>query len=187
MKNALVYTEDNKLWIRKPNGLQYEFENVDKPELGFEYEVLVYDDIEVKVENWDDSKGNFDSQVHTQLTDAEVEMIEMYISNSEPPIGVTLAGQYSRDLGNLCKTYLQDFFISLGFEDLNEVVFAGREGSNHPYRSNARRVMEYGDAIFVVFDEVCGEIYATREDHLKEFDVYESYIPLPSLLPDVAR
>ena len=187
MKNALVYTEDNKLWIRKPSGLNYEFENVDRPELGFDYEVLIYDDIEVKVEKWDDSKGDFHSQVHTQLSDAEVEMIEMYISNSEPPIGVTLAGQYERDLGNLCKDNLQNFFEKLGFEDLNEVVFAGREGSNHPYRSNARRVMEYGDAIFVVFDEVCGEIHATREDHLKEFGVYESYIPSPVTLPDLAR
>jgi|TARA_B110000495_G_C22849444_1_gene495337 hypothetical protein len=187
MKNALVYTEDNKLWIRKPSGLNYEFENVDKPELGFDYEVLIYDDIEVKVEKWDDSKGNFDSQVHTQLTDAEVEMIEMYISNSEPPIGVTLAGQYTNDLGNVCKNLLGEFYQSLGFDDLNEVVFAGREGSNHPYRSNARRVMEYGDAIFVVFDEVCGEIHATREDHLKEFGVYESYIPNNMTPPDIQR
>ena len=66
MKNALVYTEDNKLWIRKPSGLNYEFVNVDKPELGFDYEVLIYDDIEVKVEKWDDSKGNFDSQKQLQ-------------------------------------------------------------------------------------------------------------------------
>ena len=114
-------------------------------------------------------------------------MIEMYISNSEPPVGVTLAGQYTNDLGHVCRDRLDDFHKSLGFDDLNEVVFAGREGSNHPYRSNARRVMEYGDAIFVVFDEVCGEIHATREDHLKEFGVYESYIPLSNTLPDTNR
>ena len=177
MKNALVYTEDNKLWIRKPNGLQYEFENVDKPELGFEYEVLVYDDIEVKVENWDDSKGNFDSQVHTQLTDAEVEMIEMYISNSEPPIGVTLAGQYINELAGHCKNVLNEMSSYFGFEDLTEVVFASREGSNHPYRSNARRVCEYGDAIYVVFDQLRGEIESTREDHLKPLDEYIQVIP----------
>ena len=29
-------------------------QNVDKPELGFEYEVLIYDDIECKVEKWND-------------------------------------------------------------------------------------------------------------------------------------
>jgi hypothetical protein len=98
-----------------------------------------------------------------------------------------LAGQYANDLGNVCKDNLHDFLEKLGFEDLNEVVFAGREGSNHPYRSNARRVMEYGDAIFVVFDEVCGEIYATREDHLKEFDVYKSYIPVAQTPPDIQR
>ena len=43
--NALIYTESGKLIIRKPNGLEWEYENVDQPELGFDYEVLVYDDI----------------------------------------------------------------------------------------------------------------------------------------------
>ncbi len=50
--NCFIYTEESKLIIRKPNGLEYEFDNVDKPELGFDYDVIVYDDIEVKILNW---------------------------------------------------------------------------------------------------------------------------------------
>ena len=50
--NALIYCENGNLTIRKPNGLEWQHEQVDKPELGFEYDVLVYDDIECKVEKW---------------------------------------------------------------------------------------------------------------------------------------
>ena len=69
--NSLIYTEESRLIIEKPNGLRYEFENVDKPELGFEFDVVVYDDIEVKVLKWEDDKGNFDEQTHTNLTNDE--------------------------------------------------------------------------------------------------------------------
>ena len=44
-----IYDEHGNLTIRKPNGLEYSFNNTDKPELGFEYQVIVYDDIEVKI------------------------------------------------------------------------------------------------------------------------------------------
>jgi len=66
--NSLVYTEDSKLIVEKPNGLKYEFDNVDAPDLGFEYDMVVYDDIEVKVLKWDDEKGDFNSQDKIPLT-----------------------------------------------------------------------------------------------------------------------
>ena len=50
--NMLIYCENGKLTIRKPNGLEWTYENTDKPELGFKYDVLVYDDIEVKINEW---------------------------------------------------------------------------------------------------------------------------------------
>ena len=71
-----------------------------------------------------------------------------------------------------------------GFTDLGEVTFAGREGSNHPHRSNARRVMEYGDAVYNILDQVCAEVMATREDSLKDQEQYEQHIPRPTNLPD---
>ena len=36
--NALTYCEFGNLTIRKPNGLEWQHEQVDKPELGFEYD-----------------------------------------------------------------------------------------------------------------------------------------------------
>ena len=59
--NALVYCEFGNLLVRKPNGLEYRFENVDKPDLGFDFDVLVYDQIEVKILEWDKDKP-FDEQ-----------------------------------------------------------------------------------------------------------------------------
>ena len=47
--NMFIYDEQGNLTIRKPNGLEYSFNNTDKPDLGFEYDVVVYDDIEVKI------------------------------------------------------------------------------------------------------------------------------------------
>jgi len=184
--NALIYTEDQKLIIRKPNGLQYEFENTDQPELGFDFDVLIYDDIEVVIEKWEESKC-FDDQVQRPITGAEKEIIENYISNSEPPIGVTLNNQYVSDLMNQLKGNLDDFMGNYGFEDLTEVTFAGREGSNHPYRSNARRVMEFTDSQYVIYDQLVNEIFATREDHLKPIEDYINQLPIASLLPDHER
>tara|TARA_B100001996_G_scaffold339164_1_gene292008 strand:+ start:359 stop:928 length:570 start_codon:yes stop_codon:yes gene_type:complete len=183
VKNALVFTEDNNLFVRKPNGLEYEFQNVDKPELGFDFEVLIYDDIEVKVMKWNREVG-FDMQEQTELSDAEKEMVEQYIENSEPPLGTNLNNQIMSRLNDQVGDYLKETIDMHGFSDLGEVTFAGREGSNHPFRSNARRVMEYGDAIYSILDQICAEIKVTREDSLKEHDEYAMHIPQPTRLPD---
>jgi hypothetical protein len=182
-KNALVFTEDGNLFVRKPNGLEYEFQNVDRPELGFEYDVLVYDDIEVKILEWE-SEVNFDMQPQVELTDAEKEMVEQYIANSEPPMGTNLNNQLMAKLNGQVGEFLGESVEMHGFSDLGEVTFAGREGSNHPHRSNARRVMEYGDAVYNILDQICAEIKATREDSLKQIEEYSMHIPTPTSLPD---
>tara|TARA_B100002019_G_C21205536_1_gene566437 strand:+ start:714 stop:1283 length:570 start_codon:yes stop_codon:yes gene_type:complete len=183
VRNALIFTEDGNLFVRKPNGLEYEFQNVDRPELGFEYDVLVYDDIEVKVVKWN-SEVNFDMQEKSDLSPDEKDMIEQYIANSEPPLGVNLNNQLMSKLNNRVNDFLKECIDIHGFTDLTEVTFAGREGSNHPCRSNARRVMEYGDALFNILDQICAEIKQTREDILKEYEEYEQHIPIPTKLPD---
>jgi len=182
-RNALVFTEQGNLFVRKPTGLEYEFENVDRPELGFEYDVLVYDDIEIKIMKWN-SEVNFDMQEKTDLTDAEKQMIEQYIDNSEPPIGVSLNSQVIKKLYEMVNNYISESLDLHGFTDLAEVTFAGREGSNRPHRSNARRVMEYGDAIYNILDQITAEIMATREDIVKPVEEYGQHIPQPTGIPD---
>ena len=53
--NALIYCENGNLTIRKPNGLEWQHEQVDKPELGFKYDLdngvslsVAYFDAEMK-------------------------------------------------------------------------------------------------------------------------------------------
>tara|TARA_B110000285_G_C15115813_1_gene613984 strand:- start:1848 stop:2399 length:552 start_codon:yes stop_codon:yes gene_type:complete len=175
--NSLIYTEDGLLIIEKPNGLKYEYENVDKPELGFEYEMMVYEDIEVKVLKWDDAKGNFDNQDKIPLTNEEKDAIETYIANSEPPIGWNLNNQYLKQLNELCKEWVNLTAERYGFDDYLEATYVGREGSAHPNRSDGRRALEYADAVWCCYAQIADEISQTREDLLKEFDSYVESIP----------
>jgi len=100
MMNMFIYTENGDLHIRKPNGLEYCFNNTDKPNLGFEYDVVIYDDEEFKIVKWQDDVP-FEEQVKENLSDIEIDAIEQYIDNSEAPAGVSLASQYSDTIWNV--------------------------------------------------------------------------------------
>ena len=176
--NMLIYCENGNLTIRKPNGLEWNYENTDKHDLGFEYDVLVYDDIEVKILKWADGEI-FDNQEKITLNDSEVDAIETYIENSAPPENVNLNNQYSEALVKVCNDYMLQQINSYGFSEVIEVVAAGREGSNHPLRSDARRVLEYYDAVWNVYVNVMNEIKTTREDLLLDFEHYKNQLPSP--------
>ena len=184
--NALVFDEDCNLYIKKPDGLEYTFENVDPPALGFEYEMVVYDNEESKVLKWN-KELDFNGQERIPLTDAEKEMIEQYIGNSEPPEGVTLQKQHVNRLEEVVTNMVTEMSNNYGFNGLMDAVYAGREGSNHPSRSSARRVLEYADAQHVILADVSNEIYSTREDFLAPFDEYAVKLPVPPALPDHPR
>ena len=113
------------------------------------------------------------------LNDTEIDAIETYIENSAPPDNVNLNNQYSENLNNMCKDYVMQQSESYGFTDAIDVIAAGREGSNHPLRSDARRVLEYYDAVWNVYINVGNEIQSTREDVLKPFDDSANLIPPP--------
>jgi len=176
IKNALVYCENRNLFIRKPNGLEYDFENVDKPALGFEFDVVVYDDMEVKILEYNPSL-RWEEQEIVELNDDEKEMCEQYIANSEAPEGVNLHNQITERLSNFVRSEHEECAMIYGFRDLQTVLIAGREGSNHPLRGNARRVLEYIDNTHSIFYNVTDEIFATKEDLLKDFDHYRRQIP----------
>ncbi len=176
--NMLIYCENGNLTIRKPNGLEWTYENTDRPELGFKYDVLVYDDIEVKINEWKQDVP-FDAQEKITLADDEVDAIEQYIENSAPPENVNLNNQYSEHLVDMCNQYCAEQVASYGFTEVIEVIAAGREGSNHPLRSDARRVLEYYDAVWNVYVNVANEIKSTREDLLLDYEHYANQLPRP--------
>lgn len=174
--NGLVYDWNGNLKVRKENGLEYNIDNCDKPDLGFEYDVIIYEDIEVKVVKWN-PELSFEEQEVEPLVDEEKDAVEQYIANSEPPIGYTLAQQHVNQVTEYCNVKREQSAETYGFDNFNECVYAGREGSNHPHRSNARRVLEYTDALYCVLENVIGEIQMTREDHLKEVEHYIAKFP----------
>lgn len=177
--NALIFTEDNNLHITKPNGLRFKYDNVDKPNLGFDFDVIIYDNNEeFKIVNYDDNIP-FEQQERTSLEDTDRDSIETYIEQSEAPQGVSLNGQIVDDLKHIVEDRIDACANNYRFRDLNECVYAGREGSNHPFRSEARRVLEYADASFNIGFQVQDEVLATREDHLKSMEEYAQQIPEP--------
>jgi hypothetical protein len=116
-----------------------------------------------------------------------MDAIENYIEHSEPPIGITLSNQYCEDITNFCNQQVDMSCEWTGFESLTECLIAGREGSNHPQRSNARSVLEFCDAIASVSEQIQMDIQSTREDHLKPLEEYMSYIPRAQTPIDAPR
>lgn len=177
--NAFIYCEFGNLFIRKPNGLEWRHEQVDRPELGFEYEVIIFDDIEVKIEKWKEGE-DLDSQDKLPLSEAEKDAIESYIDNSEPPNGISLNQQYVGRVADVARNNVGQQTHKHGFDDMVEVLYAAREGSAHPHRSNARRILEYADAVYNIAEGVYREISITREDTLKPLEDYLLQLPPPS-------
>ena len=90
-----------------------------------------------------------------------------------------------RDSGRVAEGVRRNTFQQVeqyGFDDIVEVLIAAREGSAHPQRSNARRVLEYTDALANVAESVFREISITREDTLKPLEEYIMQLPPPSHL-----
>jgi len=178
--NQLIFTEDNNLHITKPNGLRYEYKNVEKPNLGFEFDVIIYDmqEGEFKIVNYNDDLP-FNEQDKSPLEDSERDAIEEFINQSEPPNGMSLNNQFVQDIEEATYDRINECADRYRFRNLNECVYAGREGSNHPFRSEARRVLEFADAIWSICFQTQEEIMAKREDHLKPFDEYLVVLPDP--------
>ena len=84
---------------------------------------------------------------------------------------------------NATRERIEDCSNHYRFPSFAECVYAGREGSNHPFRSEARRVMEFADATWSICFSTQEEIMATREDHLKPFEEYLHILPDP-VTPD---
>tara|TARA_B100000902_G_scaffold7735_1_gene9826 strand:- start:1611 stop:2180 length:570 start_codon:yes stop_codon:yes gene_type:complete len=178
--NCLIYDQWGNLFIRKPNGLEWRHENVDRPALGFDFDVLIYDDVEFKIEKFEDGK-EMEEQEKQPLTETDKDAIEAYIENAEPPSGVSLNQQYVGRIAEVVRNNVMHQCEKYGFDDMIEVLMAAREGSAHPYRSNARRALEYSDAVANVAEGVFREIQITREDTLKPLDEYIMQIPPPSI------
>lgn len=175
--NRLIYDGIGTLHIRTSNGLEWSYTETDRPDLGFDYVALVYDDVEFKVVDWK-SGVELNEQETVKLTDDEKDAIELYLENVTPPAGVNLNQQVVNELTSWSNRLVKESLDKYGFDDLSECMYAGRPGSNHPHRNNSRLCMEFLDAVFCQLDLMVDEIVQTREDFLKSTDFYISRFPV---------
>ena len=169
----LVYDSDNVLHITNEKGLRWNYEKTQKPQFGFEYDLLFY--------------NPFDNDKHLILNDEEIELeeeaiqeIEEYIRLCDPPAEVTLQAQFIEDLQDEVQDRINRVFEmmdSAGFTNTAELVIASREMSNDPRRQIGRRILDWVDFINGVNYRIREEIQATIEIDLKSFDDYLDQLP----------
>lgn len=169
---AFIYDQDNSLKLRDSRGLKWEYQQADAPQLGFDYDFLVYDDQKIKIILEKDKEGNVTGENITDLTNDEIDAIENYVMGAEPPEGTTLNNQYANDLFDATNNHINEMCHRMRFPNIHEVMVAGREGSNHPFRSNARRVLEFYDQAWQIFEQLKNQIMSAPEDQLHEFEYY---------------
>jgi len=170
---AFIYTQDNILRLRDQRGLKWEYDGADAPDLGFEYDYLIYDDQKIKVILERDKDGNPTGEEKiTDLNNEEIDAVENYVMSSEPPADITLNLQYAHDLFDATHMNINEMCNRMRFPNIYEALTAGREGSNHPFRSDARRCLEFFDQAWQIYEQLKVQIMSAPEDQLHPFDHY---------------
>ena len=172
----LIYDHENVLHITNEKGLRWEYDKTDKPQFSFEYDYLFYiphDDM-FEIELGDET---------INLTEENIAEIEEYIRLCDAPLSITLAKQFIQDLYENTKDRVRAAGIEVNdianFENMTDVMIAGREGSQDPRRQIARRYMEWSDFAHGINERLAEELRKTLDEDLQEFDHYLSQLPRP--------
>ena len=134
--------------------------------------LLIYDhDNVLHITNERGLRWNYD-----KADEQKSEILE-YLNLLEPPLSLTLANQYIKDLRNetIDKiNYVHEEFTRgiCGFEDVTALVIAGREGSQDPRRQVARRIMEWCDFAHGLCERLVEELTQTLDEDCKDFSYY---------------
>ena len=172
----LVYDHENVLHITNEKGLRWEYDKTDKPQFSFEYDYLFYiphDDM-FEIELGDET---------INLTEENIAEIEEYIRLCDAPLSITLAKQFIQDLYENTKDRVRVAGLEVNdianFENMTDVMIAGREGSQDPRRQIARRYMEWSDFAHGINERLAEELRKTLDEDLQEFDHYLTQLPRP--------
>ena len=172
----LIYDHENVLHITNEKGLRWEYDKTDKPQFSFEYDYLFYiphDDM-FEIELGDET---------INLTEENIAEIEEYIRLCDAPLSITLAKQFIQDLYENTKDRVRVAGIEVNdianFENMTDVMIAGREGSQDPRRQIARRYMEWSDFAHGINERLAEELRKTLDEDLQEFDHYLNQLPRP--------
>ena len=166
----LIYDHDNVLHITNERGLRWNYDKADKPQFSFDYDFLFY------IEQDELFEIELGDETSIMTEEQKVEIIE-YVNLLEPPLSLTLANQYIKDLRNetIDKiNYVHEEFSRgiCGFDSAIDVVIAGREGSQDPRRQVARRIMEWCDFAHGLCERMVEELGKTLDEDLKDFGHY---------------
>lgn len=176
----LIYDHDNVLHITNEKGLRWNYDKADKPQFSFDYDFLFY----IEQDELFEIELGEETSI---ITDEQQSEILEYINLLEPPLSLTLANQYIKDLRNenINKiNYVHEEFTRgmCGFDSTVDVVIAGREGSQDPRRQVARRIMEWCDFAHGLCERMCEELIQTLDEDLKDFGHYmQSLAEIPRL------
>ena len=172
----LIYDHENVLHITNEKGLRWEYDKTDKPQFSFEYDYLFYiphDDM-FEIELGDET---------INLTEENIAEIEEYIRLCDAPLSITLAKQFIQDLYENTKDRVRVAGLEVNdianFENMTDVMIAGREGSQDPRRQIARRYMEWSDFAHGINERLAEELRKTLDEDLQEFDHYLNQLPRP--------
>ena len=89
----LIYDHDNVLHITNERGLRWNYDKADKPQFSFDYDFLFY------IEQDELFEIELGDETSIMTEEQKVEIIE-YVNLLEPPLSLTLANQYIKDLRN---------------------------------------------------------------------------------------
>jgi len=167
----LVYDNDNQLHLINSTGLRWNYERADKPDLGFDYDYLFYNPTE---DETFEIQGNV-----FPLSQEQIDSIEEYINLAEPPDICNLQNQFTDDLKHhIFEQFENGFFGDLGYNGWGDLLITAREGSNDPYRAEARRCLEFRDFVMQSYYRLREEILASEDADLLPFEDYIGKLPI---------
>ena len=166
----LVYDDQNVLHLRDERGLRWNYDRADAPDLCFDYDYLFYAPPE---DEFFELNGE-----SFPLEREQIDSIKEYISLAEPPDVMTLQGQYLGDLKfHIDDSMEEQILNNLNYNGWSEILVVGREGSQDPFRAEARRILEFRDFLMQTFYRIEEEIQATEDVDLLPMEDYINKLP----------
>jgi hypothetical protein len=162
--------ENSTLRVENPEGLRWQLADVPKPEFTFNYDALTL--------TGDRALRRLGASVYPLALD-EIEEVRAFIRRQQPPAWATFQKQLTMDLRVLAHGLINSVVTQLEYDNLLDVMIAGREGSTDLYAEEARQVMAYVDSVWNAFHGLAEQIKATPTEELRAVNEYAQMMPFP--------
>jgi hypothetical protein len=102
-----------------------------------------------------------------------------FVTNLSPPVSVTLNKQMVTDLHVFAHGLINAVVTQLEYDGLLDVTITAREGSTDLYAEQARRILNYVDAVWNAYYGLSAQINNTPESELTTLKEYAEMMPFP--------